>query len=100
MVAISQTSVIGSERRRIGVKEAADLQGFPSDFDFGPQKDSQSFKQMGNAVNVGVAYQVLRTFIRSISKNLIESEETEKITKIASVSVKFNSRLNSPVEIL
>jgi DNA (cytosine-5)-methyltransferase 1 len=55
LVAITQTSIIGSRRRRVCPREAARLQGFKDDFDFGPQADSKTYKQLGNAVCVGVA---------------------------------------------
>ena len=60
LVAITQTSIIGKEMRRISVKEAQRLQGFPEWFSFTDQKDSESFKQLGNAVCVGAAFQALR----------------------------------------
>lgn len=62
LVAITQTAVIGplvgSETGRkhfryLTPKEAARLQGM-YDIEFGTQPDSLSYKQLGNAVNVGV----------------------------------------------
>lgn len=65
LVAITQTSIIGSRRRRLTPHEAKLLQGLPSDFKFGLQPDSASFKQLGNGVSVGAASYVLREAIRS-----------------------------------
>ncbi|WP_336921513.1 DNA cytosine methyltransferase [Aquipuribacter sp. SD81] len=63
LVAITQTSVVASRRRRLTVREAARLQGLPEWFDFGDQRDAASFKQLGNAVNVGVVHHVLRQHV-------------------------------------
>ena len=63
LVAITQTSIIGPQHRRITVREAARLQGLPDWFDFGDQPDSVSFRQLGNGVSVGAAYHVLRSHI-------------------------------------
>lgn len=60
LVAITQTSIIGPQRRRLSVREGARLQGLPEWFVFSDQPDSESFRQLGNAVNVGVVYNVLR----------------------------------------
>lgn len=60
LVAITQTSVIGSRRRRITPKEGARLQGLPDWFDFGRQPEAQSYKQLGNGVHAGVVRHVLR----------------------------------------
>lgn len=60
LVAITQTSIIAKQKRRITVREAARLQGFPEWFDFLDQRPAQSYKQLGNAVNVGVVFNVLR----------------------------------------
>jgi|TARA_Y100000294_G_scaffold85458_1_gene80026 DNA (cytosine-5)-methyltransferase 1 len=55
LVAITQTSVVGSRMRRVTPREAARLQGVPSDLFAGSGvKDSVAYKQLGNAVNVGV----------------------------------------------
>jgi DNA (cytosine-5)-methyltransferase 1 len=59
LVAINQTSIIGSRRRRITPREAARLQGLPDGFVL-HDKDAVAYKQMGNAVNVGVVKHVAR----------------------------------------
>jgi len=58
LVAITQTSVIGSRGRRITPREAARLQGFPDWFDFTGQSDATTYKQLGNAVAVGAVKHV------------------------------------------
>ena len=66
LVAITQTSIVGKNRankRRLTVREGARLQGFPEWFHFYDQKDSASFKQLGNAVNVGVIFQVMKALV-------------------------------------
>jgi DNA (cytosine-5)-methyltransferase 1 len=60
LVAITQTSILGKQRRRLSVREAARLQGLPDWFDFGDQKDSVSYRQLGNGVNVGAVWYVLK----------------------------------------
>jgi DNA (cytosine-5)-methyltransferase 1 len=53
LVAIVQTSIIGSRRRFLTPRECARLQSFPEDFQ--PDvKQAQAYKQFGNAVNVGI----------------------------------------------
>jgi DNA (cytosine-5)-methyltransferase 1 len=55
LVAITQTSVIGSRRRRITPVEAGRLQGLPDTvFPTACVDDSTAYKQAGNGVNVGV----------------------------------------------
>jgi DNA (cytosine-5)-methyltransferase 1 len=60
LVAITQTSILGKQKRRITIREGARLQGLPEWFDFVDQKDSVSYKQLGNGVNVGVVYNVIK----------------------------------------
>ncbi len=60
LVAITQTSIVGPQKRRISTREAARLQGLPDWFDFIDQANSLTFKQLGNGVNVGAVYNVLR----------------------------------------
>jgi DNA (cytosine-5)-methyltransferase 1 len=63
MVAIAQTSIIGSRRRRITPLEGARLQGLPDSFSFGGQNDSPTYKQLGNGVNVGAVYNVMKAIV-------------------------------------
>ena len=60
LVAITQTSIIGPKKRRISPKEAARLQGLPDWFDFSGQPTSSTYRQLGNGVNVGVVWHVIR----------------------------------------
>jgi DNA (cytosine-5)-methyltransferase 1 len=64
LVAINQTSIIGSQLRRLSVRESARLQGFPEWFDFLDQPDRVSYKQLGNAVNIGVVYNVMQALVK------------------------------------
>lgn len=52
LVAITQTSIVASRRRRITPREAARLQGLPDSFVL-HEDDSTAYRQLGNAVNVG-----------------------------------------------
>ena len=63
LVAMNQTSIIGPDRRRITPTEAARLQGLPDGFDYADQPISQTYKQRGNGVNVGIVWQVLRSHV-------------------------------------
>lgn len=63
LVAMNQTSVICPIRRKLTPSEAARLQGLPEGFNFGGQPLSKSYKQLGNGVNVGVIWQVLKAHV-------------------------------------
>lgn len=64
LVAITQTSIVGPRQRRLSPKETARLQGLPDTFDFGDQRPAATYRQMGNGVNVGVVWNVLRQHVR------------------------------------
>jgi DNA (cytosine-5)-methyltransferase 1 len=63
LVAITQTSILGKQKRRITIKEGARLQGLPEWFDFLEQTNSQTFKQLGNGVNIGAVYNVMKALV-------------------------------------
>jgi DNA (cytosine-5)-methyltransferase 1 len=60
LVAITQTSIVGPLKRRLSPREAARLQGVPEWFDFGAQTNAKTYKQLGNGVNIGVVWQILK----------------------------------------
>lgn len=65
LVAITQTSIIGSRRRRITPREAARLQSFPEDFQLHPI-DATAYRQLGNAVNAGVVKYLASALLNGI----------------------------------
>lgn len=80
LVAITQTSIVGPLRRRLSTEEAARLQGFPpNSFDFGKQKDAATYKQLGNGVNIGAVWNVLRAHVENDAPILRTSEEGRRI---------------------
>ena len=62
-VALTQTPVLGWEKREVTVKEACLLQGFNRDFSFYDQRDSLSLKQIGNSVHPASARLVFHALI-------------------------------------
>jgi DNA (cytosine-5)-methyltransferase 1 len=60
LVAITQTSIYGKEKRKLTIREGARLQGLPDWFDFVDQADKLTYKQLGNGVNVGAVYNVVK----------------------------------------
>lgn len=63
LVAITQTSIIGPRGRRLSPREAARLQGLPDEFTFGSQPASATYRQLGNGVNVGAVWNVLKAHV-------------------------------------
>lgn len=63
LVAITQTSIIGSKKRRLSPREAARLQGLPEWFDFGEQANAATYKQLGNGVSIGAVWHVFRQHV-------------------------------------
>ena len=70
LVAIVQTSIIGSRRRFLTPRECARLQSFPENF-IPDVKQAQAYKQFGNAVTVNVA----RAVAHSVREKLEEAGE-------------------------
>lgn len=61
LVAINQTSIIGSRRRRITPREASRLQGIPDwVFEQAVVDDTTAYRQLGNGVNVGAVRYLAR----------------------------------------
>lgn len=89
LVAITQTPILAKYRRRLSVTEAARLQGFPDHFLFDHQSDSKTFRQLGNGVNVGVVWSVLKATVirdRDILEKTIEGREIVKLVESAPMS--------------
>ena len=67
LVAMPNTPIVWDEGmghfRRITTKEAAKLQSFDPDYRFG-ESDSQTYRQLGNAVNVEIAKQLGEGLLR------------------------------------
>jgi DNA (cytosine-5)-methyltransferase 1 len=74
LVAITQTPIFGPQKRRISITEAARLQGLPDSFDFSGQPDGQSYKQLGNGVNTGVVWQILKAQVERDKELLSRSD--------------------------
>lgn len=73
LVAITQTSIVGSRHRRLTPHEAARLQGLPRSFSFAGQRDQASYKQVGNGVAVGAAWHVFATHVKRDAADLPQS---------------------------
>jgi len=63
LVAITQTSILGKQGRRISTREAMRLQGLPEWFDFLDQAPNKTFKQLGNGVNIAAVYNVMKALV-------------------------------------
>lgn len=66
LVAITQTSIVGKEKRYLTPRECANMQGFPEDMAL-HKKDAVAYKQLGNSVNVDV--------VRMFAKLLLEGKK-------------------------
>jgi DNA (cytosine-5)-methyltransferase 1 len=78
LVAITQTTIIGPQRRRLSVREGARLQGLPEWFSFEGQSDAASYKQLGNGVNIPAVYHVMRALVQRDLDLLAGSPELVK----------------------
>lgn len=79
LVAITQTPILGPRERKLSAREAARLQGLPDEFDFGPQRDALTYKQLGNGVNVGVVWNVLKAHVERDKQLLLATERGRAI---------------------
>lgn len=82
LVAITQTPILGPRSRRLSPREAARLQGLPDEFDFGPQRDALTYKQLGNGVNAGVVWNVLKAHVER-DKDLLCATERGRAIYVA-----------------
>ena len=81
LVAITQTTIVGPLRRRLSVREVAQLQGLPRWFNFCSQPVNQSYKQLGNGISIGCAYQVLHA-LADRDKLLLKQTHPELLKSI------------------
>jgi DNA (cytosine-5)-methyltransferase 1 len=79
LVAITQTTILGKQKRRITIREGARLQGLPEWFDFLDQPKSQTFKQLGNGVNIGAVYNVMKALVLRDLDLLANEKELVKL---------------------
>lgn len=79
LVAITQTSIVGPRERRLSPRETARLQGLPDTYDFGEQGPAATYKQMGNGVNVGAVWHILREHVKRDEDVLKRSPEGRRI---------------------
>lgn len=70
LVAMVHVPIIGKYKRYITIKEAAALQSFPKDYSFNNESSFNAYKQLGNAVNVEVIYQVFKRFIDYLNEKI------------------------------
>jgi DNA (cytosine-5)-methyltransferase 1 len=70
LVAITQTSIVGSRARHLTPQEAARLQGLPRSFRFANSREAASYKQVGNGVAAGAAWHLLREHVEQNQNDL------------------------------
>lgn len=78
LVAINQTPILGSERRRLTPYETGRLQGFPANVHEAMRKQSasESYKQFGNAVHVGAVVYGLTQFLDHYVRDARQTDPT------------------------
>jgi DNA (cytosine-5)-methyltransferase 1 len=98
LVAITQTSILGKHKRRISTREGARLQGLPEWFDFLDQPQSTTFKQLGNGVNIGAVYNVMKALVlRDLDLLGSESALVKSILGAPNDPSEYLSTYHSPV---
>lgn len=82
LVAITQTSIIGDWERRITPEEAALLQGMPPGvFKEAEVSDATAYKQLGNAVNVGIVRRLAQEVFELIGFKYDRNKYEEALQK-------------------
>lgn len=84
LVAITQTPILAPRERRLAPREAARLQGLPDGFDFGPQRDALTYRQLGNGVNTGVVWNVLKAHVARDARLLGATERGRAVLSAVS----------------
>jgi DNA (cytosine-5)-methyltransferase 1 len=71
-------------RRKLSVREAARLQGFPEWFDLGGQAEGAAYKQLGNAVNVGAVWRAFKFLVERDNDVLQKSAKGRALSELIS----------------
>jgi DNA (cytosine-5)-methyltransferase 1 len=72
-VAITQTPILGQLKRKLSTEEVAYLQGLPFWFTFRNQSDVQTYRQLGNGISIGAAYQAVRALVERDEEILLKT---------------------------
>jgi DNA (cytosine-5)-methyltransferase 1 len=91
LVAITQTTILGRQKRRLSIREGARLQSLPESFDFAEQTDAASYKQLGNGVNMSAVYHVMKALVARDEDLLVNSPALVK--SISQSPANLNSAL-------
>lgn len=74
LVAMVHIPIIGKYKRYLTIKETARLQSFPKNFNFNEETMFNAYKQLGNAVNVDVIYNVFKLFVEFLDKQIAKEK--------------------------
>lgn len=85
LVAMAQTPLIGPRGRKMTPIETAKLQNFPTEIlRLDHQADGVSYKQLGNAINVGVAKRVLIEHVRRDAEDIVAAGGAALVNSVIS----------------
>lgn len=93
LVAITQTTIIGPQKRRLSIREGARLQSLPESFDFADQTDAASYKQLGNGVNMSAVYHVMKALVER-DRDLLASSRS-LVKSVSQSPTSLNSALDN-----
>lgn len=77
LVAMVHVPIVGKYKRYITPKETAKLQSFPDNYKFDEESDFEAYKQLGNAVNVDVIYNIFKLFVDYLNEKLDIEERAD-----------------------